>query len=177
MPGRRCVEYYGKVIDSYRFLDAISKGVMRHWASLRSDRMPPWVPLSKPLSQCRVALISSAAISLNSDQPFDLGIERNDPWFSDPSYRVLRSSTKTGDVRVAHLHINSAFAEQDVNSVMPLERLDELVKLGEVGDSAPSHYSYIGYTMRPERLLRESVPSMVERLRAEIVDAVVLVPV
>jgi hypothetical protein len=60
---------------------------------------------------------------------------------------------------------------------MPVERLDELVALGEVGESAPSHYSYGGYTLRPQRLLRESVPSIVQRLREERVDAVVLVPV
>jgi hypothetical protein len=35
----------------------------------------------------------------------------------------------------------------------------------------------MGYTMRPEPLLRDSVPAIVRRLREEQVDAVVLVPV
>jgi D-proline reductase (dithiol) PrdB len=165
------------MVDSYRFLDGIVKRVMRHWSGLRAATPIPWTPLAKPLSQCTIALISSAALALNRDCPFDLQIERRDPWFSDPSYRVLPQYTRTGEVQICHLHINPTFAKQDLNCVMPLERLSELVALGEVGDSAPSHYSYVGYTLRPERLLHETVPSVVERMQQERVDAVVLVPV
>jgi D-proline reductase (dithiol) PrdB len=121
--------------------------------------------------------VSSAALARNGDRPFDLQIERLDPWFADPSYRLLPGTTGTGDVQICHLHINPAFAEQDLNCVMPLERLTDLVALGELAGSAPSHYSYVGYTLRPERLLRETVPSIVERMRQERVDAVMLVPV
>ena len=165
------------MVDSYRFLDGVAKRVMRHWSGLRAVRPRPWTPLAKPLPQCTIALVSSAALALSSDRPFDLQIERLDPWFSDPSYRMLPRKTKTNEVQVCHLHINPAFAKQDLNCVMPLERLSELVGLGEVGDSAPSHYSYVGYTLRPERLLHETVPSIVERLKQERVDGVVLVPV
>jgi hypothetical protein len=35
----------------------------------------------------------------------------------------------------------------------------------------------MGYTLRPERLLQESLPGMVRQLREEHVDVVVLVPV
>lgn len=165
------------MVDSYRFVDGFAKHVMQHWSGLRADTPIPWTPLSKPLPQCTIALISSGGLALNSDRPFDLQIERLDPWFSDPSYRVLPRHTKTGEVQICHLHINPMFAGQDVNCVMSLERLCELVALGEVGDSAPSHYSYVGYTLRPERLLDETVASIVERMRHERVDAVVLVPV
>ncbi len=165
------------MVDSYRFLDGVVKRVMRHWASLRMVRPIPWTPLAKPLPQCTIALVSSAALALASDRAFDLQIERLDPWFSDPSYRVLPRNTRTGEVRIYHLHINPAFATEDLNCVMPLERLAELAGLGEVGDSAPSHYSYVGYTLRPERLLRETVASIVARMQQERVDAVVLVPV
>ena len=165
------------MVDSYRFLDGVAKRVMRHWAGFRAATRTPWTPLAKPLSQCTIALVSSAALALHNDHPFDLQIERRDPWFSDPSYRVLPRNTRTGEVEICHLHINPAFAKQDLDCVMPLERLADLVALGEVGDSAPSHYSYVGYTLRPERLLHETAPSIVERMRQERVDAVVLVPV
>jgi len=165
------------MVDSYRFLNGAVKRIMQHWSSLRAATPPPWTPLAKPLSQCKIALISSAALALNRDRPFDVQIERLDPWFSDPSYRVLPRNTKTGEVQICHLHINPEFAGQDLNSVMPLERLAELVALREVGDSAPSHYSYAGYTLRPERLLQETVPAIVERMKQECVDAAVLVPV
>ena len=166
-----------KTVDSYRFLDAISKRAMKRWAGLPGETQIPWTPLARPLSKCTVSLVSSAAITLKTDPPFDPEIERRDPWFSDPSDRVLPRTVRTGGVQVCHLHINPAFAEQDLNSVLPAERLDELAKLGQIGAAAPSNYSYMGYTLRPERLLRESLPGMVRRLREEHVDVVVLVPV
>ena len=163
--------------DSYRFVAGLAKRAMLRWSKLGSAGPIPWVPLTKPLSQCRIALVSSAGLVLNRDPPFDVEVERRDPWSADPSYRVLPRETRTGDVQIFHTHINPAFAQQDLNCVMPLERLAELVAAGEVGDSAPSHYSYIGYTLRPERLLHETVPMIVQRMREERVDAVLLVPV
>lgn len=166
-----------KTVDSCRFLDGIGKLAMKRWAGLPGEKRIPWTPLAKPLSECTVSLVSSAAIALKTDRPFDPEIERRDPWFADPSYRVLPRTALSGGVQVCHLHINTSFAERDLNSVLPAERLDELAKLGEIGAAAPSHYSYMGYTLRPERLLGESLPGMVRQLREEHADVVVLVPV
>jgi len=166
-----------KTVDSYRFLEGITRRVMKHWASLGARREIPWTPLAKPLAQCSVSLVSSAGVALITDRPFDQGIERRDPWFSDPSYRVLPRTASTGSARVYHLHINPSFAEQDLNCVTPIERLNELEALGVMGRSAQSHYSYMGYTVRPEALLEQSVPGIIRHLRREQVDAVVLVPV
>jgi len=166
-----------KSIDSYRFLEGISKRVMKHWSSLGTSREIPWTPLSKPLSRCIVALLSSAAVALKTDQPFDQDIERRDPWFSDPSYRILPRAASAAEVRVYHRHINPRYAEQDLNCVLPIERLNDLETLGEVAHCAPSHYSYMGYTLRPEALLAHTVPDIIRHLRQGQVDAVVLVPV
>lgn len=166
-----------KTVDSYRFLDGVAKRAIKRWAGLPGETHIPWTPLAKPLSQCTVSLVCSAAIALKSDPPFDLEIERRDPWFSDPSYRVVPRTTQAGDIQVSHLHINPCFAEQDLNSVFPVERLNELAELGEIGAAAPSHYSYMGYTLRPAPLLREALPGMVRRFREEVVDVVALVPV
>ena len=166
-----------KIVNSYRFLDGIPKQIMKHWATLGERRQIPWSPLAKPMSQCTVSIVSSAGVALRTDEPFDQEIERRDPWSSDPSYRILARSTATGDVRVYHLHINTSFAQQDLNCVMPLERLSQLQAQGKIAHSAPSHYSYMGYTLRPDMLLRHTVPGIIGRLRQEQVDAVVLVPV
>lgn len=166
-----------KVVDSYRFLDGASRRVMKHWASLGAPREIPWTPLAKPLPQCTVSLLSSAAAAMKTDRPFDQEIERRDPWFSDPSYRILPRTARADDVCVYHLHINTSFAKQDLNCVLPIERLNQLAALGVIARSAPSHYSYVGYTLRPEALLRRNVPEIIRRLREEQVDAVVLVPV
>jgi D-proline reductase (dithiol) PrdB len=166
-----------KIVNSYRFLDGVPKQIMKHWATLGGPRQIPWSPPAKPMSQCRVSIVSSAGVALKTDEPFDQEIERRDPWSSDPSYRVLPRATATGDVRVYHLHINTSFAQQDLSCVMPLERLSQLEAQGEIAHSAPSHYSYMGYTLRPDVLLRHTVPGIIGQLRQEQVDAVVLVPV
>jgi D-proline reductase (dithiol) PrdB len=150
---------------------------MRRWAAFAAPGQIPWTPLAKPLAQCTVAIVSSAGIALHTDPPFDREIEERDPWSADPSFRIIPRTATARDVRVCHLHINTSFAAQDLNCVMPLERLRELETPGEIARSAPSHYSYLGYTLRPEPLLGDSVPGIIRRLRDEQVDAVVLVPV
>jgi D-proline reductase (dithiol) PrdB len=164
-------------VDSYRFLDVITRRVIKSWIGLGQPDDIPWTPLAKPLSECTVAMVSSAAIALRSDRPFDQEIERQDPWFSDPSYRVIPRGAAAADIKCYHLHINPAFAEQDLNCILPLQQLSELEASHEIGRVAPSHYSYSGYTTRPQPLLQESVPAFIRQLQQERVDVVALVPV
>lgn len=166
-----------KIVNPYRFMDGLTKRLVKTWISLQNPCDIPWTPLRKPLNECTVALISSGGIALKTDAPFDMDIERQDPWWSDPSYRIIPRSTITPEIKVHHLHINPQFAEQDLNCILPLQQLNELADCGEIGGAAPSHYSYIGYTLRPRRLLEESVPAMVRQLQQEKVDVVLLVPV
>jgi len=123
-----------------------------------------------------VAVISSSGLRLKDDQPFDLEGERQKPWWGDPSFRVIPKTAKAADIQVDHLHINPEFAEQDLNCLIPLDHLQELEAVGEIGEVAASHYTYIGYTTQPEQLLQESVPAIINNLRDEAVDVVVLVP-
>ena len=39
----------------------------------------PWSPLKKPLSECKVSLISTAGIHLKTDKTFDYDRERREP--------------------------------------------------------------------------------------------------
>jgi D-proline reductase (dithiol) PrdB len=166
----------GKVVDSYRFVGGMTKRLIKSWIKLEAPREIPWSALTKPLSDCTVALISTGGIALKTDRPFDQEGERRNPWWGDPSYRVIPREARTGDIRVYHQHIDPSLAEWDMNCLLPIERLQELVEAGEVGRSAPSHYSYMGYLLDPRELLEKSVPALIERLRAEKADVVVLIP-
>ena len=163
-------------VDSYRFLDAISRRLVKSWIKLEPQREIPWTPLSRPLAECTVALISSGGIALKTDRPFDQEGERKNPWWGDPTYRVIPNTARSKDIRVCHLHINPDPAENDINCLLPLERLKDLVVSGIVGRSAPSHYSFMGYLLKPQELLEQSIPAMIDRMRAEEVDVVVLIP-
>ena len=74
-----------KQVDSYRFISRTTRRVMQAWIARETPRPIPWVPLTKPLSECTVALISTAGISMNEDPPFDQEGERQNQWWGDPS--------------------------------------------------------------------------------------------
>jgi len=164
------------VVDSYRFLDAITKRLVQSWIKLEQPREIPWTALAKPLADCTVALISTGGIALRTDRPFDQDGERRNPWWGDPSYRIIPATARTQDIRVYHLHINPAFAESDLNCLLPIERLQELVVAGVVGAAAPSHYSFMGYLLDPKELLEHSIPALIKHMRSEAVDIAVLIP-
>ncbi len=164
-------------VDSLRFLDGMTKRMVKTWVNLGKPADIPWIPITKPLSESTVAMVSSGGFALKADRPFDQAIEQQDPWFSDPSYRTIPRGTTAADIKVYHLHFNPAYAERDLGCIFPLQQLEELEARHEIGRCAPTHYSYMGYTLRPERLLEESVPAMIGQMQQEQVDAVLLVPV
>ena len=163
-------------VDSYRFLDRLTKRLVQTWIGLEHPRDIPWTPLSTPLEESTVALVSSAGIALNTDQPFDQEGEKKNPWWGDPSYRLLPRTATEEDVTLYHLHIHPRLAEQDLNTIMPLQRLLEFEQRGEIGRSAASHYSFMGYILEPKVLLEKSTPEMIRHMKDENVDIVLLVP-
>ncbi len=163
-------------VDPYRFVGFATRRMIKAWIDREPRREIPWAPLDKPLEQSTVALISSAAVRLTSDKPFDQEGERRNPWWGDPSFRVIPKTATEKNVSVDHLHINTSHAEADLDCTLPLRRLSELEKRGGIGRAAPSHYSFMGYILRPEELLQRSVPAMIQAMKAEDVDVALLVP-
>ena len=163
-------------IDSYRFLDFASRQVMKAWAGREHAGSIPFTPLTKPLSECTVALLSTAAVARNDDRPFDQARERRDPWWGDPSYRVIPLGTTEADADIYHLHIDPRFGQADLDVVLPMRRLSELAREGVVGHAAPQHYSVMGYILEPKVLVNDTAPAIAAAMRADGVDAAALVP-
>ena len=164
------------VIDSYRFLDFASRQVMKAWAARQKPGDIPFTPLRKPLRDCTVALVSTAAVARNDDRPFDQERERRNPWWGDPSFRVIPLGTTEREVRLYHMHIDPRFGEADLDVVLPMRRLAELTHEGLVGRPAPRHYSIMGYILEPTVLVDETAPAIAEQMRLDGVDAAALVP-
>ncbi len=163
-------------LDSFRFVGPAVRGLIRAWIRREPRREIPWTAPTRPLAESTVAMVSTAALSMKGDAPFDQDGERRDPWWGDPSYRVIPRTAVEADLHFGHLHMDNRFAEQDLNCIFPLRRLLELERDGVIGRSAPSHYSYMGYILQPETLLERSTPAMIEQMRAEQVDVVLLAP-
>jgi D-proline reductase (dithiol) PrdB len=165
-----------KSVDSFRFISGITRRMIKTWISMEQPRPIPWRPLTKPLSECTVALLSSAGIALKTDTPFDQEGERRNPWWGDPSYRRLPKDASQDDVRLYHMHIDPSYAYQDLNCLFPLQRLQEMESSGRIGRVSPRHYSIMGYILNPEVLLRETVPMLIRDMKEDLTDVVVLVP-
>ncbi|MDE2844585.1 MAG: glycine/sarcosine/betaine reductase selenoprotein B family protein [Chloroflexota bacterium] len=133
----------------------------------------PWVRPGKPLSQCKVALVTSAGLHLRNDQPFT----RDDPG-GEYSYRVIPSDCDPADVVQSHFSIgfDHTGIYRDLNVTFPVDRLRELVSSGEVGALSTSFYSFMGALRDASGVIEETGPEVAARLKDEGVDVVLLTP-
>ena len=127
----------------------------------------PWTE-GAPLAQSRVAIVSTAGLQRRGDRPFEMGSD---------DFRVIPGDTPARDLVMSHISTNfdrSGF-QQDINVALPADRLAELAREGVVGSVADYHYSFMGAT-DPMRMRRE-VDRMLELLKSDAVDTVLLVPI
>jgi len=166
-------------VDPWRFTGSFLQRVLGAAIPDTPSHEPiPWTPVAKPLADSKLALLSTAGISMRGDERFDMEGERRRPTWGDPSWRPLRADATSATVEVDHLHIDTGYARRDLNVALPLDRLRELVAAGEVGAMADTHYSVMGYQgSDPSQLVDESAPAIAEAMRSEEVDLALLAPV
>lgn len=133
----------------------------------------PWTPVTKPLHASRVAVVTTAGLYRRGvDRPFNGATPDG-----DTSYRALPADVDAKRLAIAHQHFNHGLAEADLNTVFPLERLQELTREGLVGALASTHYSTMGYALRAADLAEETAPAIALRMAGEGVDVALIVPV
>ena len=130
--------------------------------------------MKKPLSDCRLVLVSSAGIVASDQKPFDNAIRGG-----DPSIREIPV-----DIDVSTLietHRSEAFdhtgIRQDANLAFPIDRLRELTEAGRIGSLNHRHLSIMGSVTAPGRLIKKTIPLVVRRLLLDKVDVALLIPV
>ncbi len=154
-------------------LDPESQEFIRNYRC-REGGPPPWAPLKKPLSECKIALITSSGLVRRSDRPFDL----SNPG-GDPTYRLIPSNSDPSELTLSIVSTNwdrSGFMA-DVNVVFPMERLRELVQERVLGSLAANFYAFMGSIFDINPVIAKSAPEVGRRLRDERVDIALLVPV
>src|SRR5438445_12067705 len=109
-------------VDSFKYLP---RSIAAYYQTLRVERVDsiPWTPLSKPLNQCRLALVTTAGIYDKArEPPFDAGREKREPTWGDSTYRRIRRDLAQGQSGASHLHINNRDILADVSIVLPVKR-------------------------------------------------------
>jgi hypothetical protein len=132
----------------------------------------PWSPLTVPLEQSTLALISTCGLyRLDTQAPFDAW---ND--LGDPSFREIHVDTPRDRLGIAHSHYDRKQVAADLNVALPLDHFARLVSEGAIGRLSPWMYSFMGYLPETRQLITETAPAAARRLAADRVDAVFLTP-
>lgn len=130
---------------------------------------PAFTPPDTPLSEARVAIVTSAALHRADQDRFAPG---------DTGFRVLERADR--DIVMGHWSPNFDHTgfQLDHNVVYPIDRLEELEAEGVIGEVAPRHFAFAGNQPATVSELRlDTGPACAKLMLADGVDVVVLTPV
>lgn len=133
----------------------------------------PWSPPRKPLSESRLALVTTSGLHHTTQEPFDMEDSEG-----DPSFRPIEGATIGSDYRITHDYYDHSDAEKDLNIIFPLKRLQELETEGIIGQLAETHYSFMGHIdgRHIATLIGQTAQQVVNQLKQAQVDVVLLTP-
>ncbi|MBN2469010.1 MAG: hypothetical protein JXD19_12790 [Deltaproteobacteria bacterium] len=147
------------------------KEIIKRYPLIVSDGVP-WAPYRGRPSEQSFALVTSGGLYLkDSQQPFD-----TDSIHGDASFREIPKTVRREELGIAHAHYDHSLAEEDINTIFPIHRLNELENEGIVGRVANTHYSF-SYVNDVATLVTKTVPKFLSRIKGEGVDVLILVPV
>jgi D-proline reductase (dithiol) PrdB len=134
----------------------------------------PFQHLEKPLAECRIALITTAAPYQADKGDQGPGAPYN---AAAKFYQVYSGDTGNDhDLRISHLAYDRAHTTaEDSNTWFPLRQLRRLADARVIGSIAPRFHG--APTNRSQRTtLERDCPELLARCRADAADAAVLVP-
>ncbi|HMN50774.1 MAG TPA: glycine/sarcosine/betaine reductase selenoprotein B family protein [Xanthobacteraceae bacterium] len=162
------IPYMERTREYYR---AIGYDTPYRWAHNTSA---PFQPLTKLLSQSRVALITTAARfdPTKGDQGPGAPYNGSAKFFSVYD----GDSALDHDLRISHIAYDRAHTSAtDINTWFPLAQLRRLAREGRIGSLAPRFFG--APTNRSHRVTIETdAPEILARAKTDGVDAAVLVP-
>jgi D-proline reductase (dithiol) PrdB len=162
------IPYLQRIRDYYR---GLGYGAPYRWAHYAEV---PFQPLGKPLAECRVALITTAAPYYSDKGEQGPGAPYN---AAAKFYRVYSGDTSgEPDLRISHVAYDREHTTaEDSNTWFPLRQLRLQVAAGRIG--AVARHFYGAPTNRSQRTtLDQDCPELLARCRADGADAAVLVP-
>jgi D-proline reductase (dithiol) PrdB len=134
----------------------------------------PCTPLKKPLSQAKVALLTTAGLYVEGQTKFDSKIK-----LGDCSFREIPNTVEVQKLKEGHR--SSAFDHKSVaidkNLVLPLDRFREMLQEGEIGSLNHRHFSFMGAVIGPGDLINKTAPEVAVLLKQDEVDIAFLTPV
>ena len=163
MPETTHVRYIDKTRAYYQ---AEGYGTPYEWAHFEHTPFTPFASVGKPLSRCRVGVVTTGELARRDAEP---GPE-------DPRRLVYSLPT---DVPVEELQSRKAGYDRhattldDVDSYLPLTHLHRFVAEGRIGGVAP-RFQTIHFEYSQRKTLTVDAPEILKQMREDRVDVAVL---
>ena len=146
----------------------------------------PFAPLSKPLSELRLGLLTSSGHFVKGQDPEPLGVKNMtqdealarvmDFLKEEPQLSSIPIDTPPEQLCVRHGGYDISGSKLDCNVSLPIQRLNEFVRKGLIAELASPAHSFVGACSQ-KRLLKKTGPRWVKILQEQKIDAALLVPV
>jgi D-proline reductase (dithiol) PrdB len=164
--GQRCIAFLRRRFNLTKIseMPAVARGFISN-LDLPVVYDPSWTQ-PVPANKRRISIVSTAAVHRRGDKPFS--------WLA----KDFRAFDKTDrDLVMTHVAVEfdrSAW-QQDLNTIIPLERLEEMADDGEIGSVAEEHYSFMGAAdpVTMEKSARQAAAQM----KQDGVNTVFLIPI
>ena len=119
-----------------------------------------------PANERRVSIVSTASVSRRGDKPFS--------WLAKDSRTFHKTDRDLVMTHVAVEFDRSAW-QQDLNTIIPLDRLEEMAADGEIASVADEHYSFMGAA--DPVTMEKSARAAAAKMKQEGVNTVFLIPI
>ncbi len=133
----------------------------------------PWAGFTKLLSECTIALVTTAGVHHRDQTPFDMNDKAG-----DPTFRMIDLSMPADSLMITHDYYDHRDADRDINIVFPAERLREFAAEKRIGAIADRAYSLMGHITgrHMATLVSKTAPAIAAAMKRDRVDAVLLTP-
>jgi len=149
-----------KIVD----MPAVARGFIEELEHPVFDTMPWTQPVEA--EKRRIAIVSTAAVSNRGAKPFS--------WLARDHRVIGRNERDLVMTHVAAEYDRTAW-QQDINAILPLDRLEELAQAREVGSVAEDHYAFMGAA--DPRDMEKSAQQAIANMKLDGVNTVLLAPV
>lgn len=158
-----------KAITRYPSLSRIFIDSYSPW---ETDEIP-WAPPLKPLSDSKIALVTTTGLHHKEQAPFDMK-DRD----GDPTFRIIDSDRPKDSLMITHDYYDHTDAEKDINIVFPIDRLKEYEEEGIIGNVSNLHLSFMGHITGPHivTLINKTSKEVAELLKQHDIDIALLTP-
>lgn len=146
-----------------------AKGGMKPYAWFAPKEAPAFVPVSKPLSQCKVGMISTSGCYAVGDKAYT--------YKDDQTTKMIPIGTPVSDLRFSHFTENYlSDGRQDPSCIFPIETLRRLQKDGVIGSLPENVFSCMGANYSTKGTIENVGPSVAKMFKEQNIDVALVVP-